>query len=206
MNKHLFILFLILTSKCFCFDTDGILVSFRNDTIYRQLHIEDKDFNNYLVSNNMISKLRYKDAEGRLQKINAKNIKYLSFHHNNQDYKFYSINITENDWDESSTVSPEFYRLLNKITNKVKLYEFYDISDVAGAAVLGVIVTKSNYRSYLIQIDKRYVVVTPAGFRSNMNDLFKSNPELISKIKNGVYGYDDLPLIVSEYNNWYSTK
>lgn len=184
-------------------EVNGIFVKNNGDTLHQILKINETDLNNYLASNNLISKLKNVDEK----KIAAKKYKYIFFKINNEDFKFYSINITENDWGESSTIKPQFYRLLNKIDSKIKLYEFYDISDVIGLGiVLANAVHKKVYRSYLLEKDNRYYIISQIGFKMDIKTFFSDKKDLTQKIQDNIYTYDDMELIIAEYNNWYSTK
>lgn len=206
--KKLLFSFLLLCSayKGYCLEIYGTLVSRKNDTLHPLFSIADKDFDNYLISNNLISKLRYSNGKGNMQKISAKKVKYIQFSVQKETYSFFSIDISKDDWDESTTAPPQFYRLLNSPNSNLKLYEFYDISDVAGAALFGYVLIKDKYRSYLIEREGRYSVVSPAGYKNTLKNIFKDNQELVSKIADGTYTFKDMNLIIAEYNNWYSTK
>lgn len=207
MKKTLFsFLLLCFSIKGYSLEVYGILVTQKNDTLRPLFSIADKDFDNYLTSNNLISKLRYSDGKGNMLKVSAKKVKYFQFSVRQETYSFYSIDISKDDWDESTTAPPQFYRLLNSHNSRLKLYEFYDVSDVAGAALFGYVLTKDKYRSYLIEREGRYSIVSPAGFKSTLKDILKDNPQLVSKVFDGTYVYSDINLIIAEYNNWYSTK
>lgn len=174
-------------------ELNGILVKNNGDTVKQLLKIDDKDIDNYLVSNNLVSKI--KDVNGK--KIASKKYKYISFKINKEEFHFYAINISENDWDESSTNKPQFYRLLNNKNNNVKLYEFYDISDVVG---LGIVIAssihKKVYKSYLVEKDKTYTVISQIGFKNDIKSIFSDNKELVQKVMDGIYTFSDMPQIV----------
>lgn len=207
LKRIIFILWLLsVFQNCFSLDVYGMLITQKNDTLYPLFHIEEKDFENYLVSNNLVSKLKYSDVSGKMKKISVKNVQYFSFKIKNQDYCFYAIDITKNDWDESSTNKAQFYRLLNNSNNELRVYEYFDISVIAGAAIFGFAVSNPIYRSYLVEQNKNFFIVSPADFKSTMKTILKENKMLCAKIKDGTYTFKDMLLIIAEYNNWLVTK
>jgi hypothetical protein len=59
---------------------------------------------------------------------------------------------------------------------------------------------------YNVPLVKKYdkdIIFLKSGFRKNMLKLVSDYPELAKKIENKVYGWDDLDIIVREYNEWF---
>lgn len=198
-----FILFLFVFSVLKSEEVNGILVKKNGDTIHQIIKVDGKDLEKYLVNNNLVERLR--DFDGR--KISYKKYTYISFRTLRDSFAFYAIKISENDWDESSTEKPVFYRLLNNKNAIAKLYEFYDVSDKIGMMLaFGIYVYKKQYKSYLVEKNGNYTVVTQNGFKSYVKDVFKDDKELVQKIKDEIYNFKDMPAIIDEYNVWYDTK
>lgn len=184
-------------------EVNGILVKNNGDTIHQLLKIDDKDISNYLSSSNLVPKI--KDVNGK--KIPIKKYKYIYFKTSIDSFHFYAINISENDFDESSTEKSHFYRLLNNKNAFAKVYEFYDVSDVVGMALtFGIYQYKKLHKSFLVEKKGNYTIITQNGFKGNIKEVIKDNADLMQKVKDGIYTFIDLPLIIAEYNTWYSTK
>lgn len=197
-NRLLFIVFFI-ASSCYikAEEVNGILIKNNGDTIHQILKIDEKDLKNYLVSNNLVNKL--KDFNGK--KVSLKRYKSIFFKVKEEAFKFYAINISENDWEESSREKAQFYRLLNNTDAPMKLYEFYDVSDLVGMTVMfGLYYNKKIYRSYLLEKNGVYTVISQNGFISDAKIIFKEDASLLQKIKDKIYTFSDMLTIVNEFN------
>lgn len=197
-NRLLFIVFFV-ASSCYikAEEVNGILVKNNGDTIHQILKIDEKDLKNYLVSNNLVNKL--KDFNG--EKISLKRYKYIFFKVKEEEFKFYAINISENDWEESSKEKAQFYRLLNNPDALMKLFEFYDVSDLVGmTAIFGAYYNEKIYRGYLLEKNGIYTVVSQNGFKSDTKIIFKDDASLLQKIKDKTYTFSDMLTIVNEFN------
>lgn len=69
---------------------------------------------------------------------------------------------------------------------------------------------KDKHESFIIQ-EKDSPVYVPVRekdkkFRKQMSHYFAMHEELAAKIVNGVYGFDDMPAIVAEFNQWYAQQ
>lgn len=198
INNRILIIVFFIASSCYikAEEVNGILVKNNNDTIHQILKIDEKDLKNYLVSNNLVNKL--KDFNGK--KISLKKYKFIFFKVKEEEFNFYAINISENDWEESSKDKAQFYRLLNNSDAPMKLYEFYDVSDLIGMTALFGSYYEKIFRSYLLEKNGVYTVVSQNGFKSDAKVIFKDNPSLLQKIKDKIYTFSDMLTIVNEFN------
>jgi hypothetical protein len=207
MRLFNFSLLLFCTVISYGLELNGIVVTRKDDTLQTIISVKEAYLQNYLVSTDLVSKLKYIDKKELLKKISPKKIKLISFQWHNEAFKFYSIEIAKNDLEEGTTSTQKFYRLVNNPNSRVILYEFYDASHAKGSSIGNSMPTnKPIYKNYLVGVNKNYTVVSAASFKNDVKPLFNDDPELLEKIKTGIYTFADMSLIVEAYNNGYVAK
>jgi hypothetical protein len=149
----------------------------------------------------------YLDEKNKVRGLNPNKIKGFEVMIDSINYTFLSKNTTENG------ESKKFYHLINDKNSTVKLYEFYSTKGIIAGAVLGggigaVSGAQLTDVSYMIEYNDS-VLYQPKrkDFRyDKLAFILSDNKEIEKKIEDQLYKYDDIPLIIVAYNNWFSAK
>lgn len=176
------------------------------DTLKTKIHLSYYTGN--FVKNLYIDNFgHYLDAKNKVRGLNSNKIKGFEVMIDNTDYIFISKN------KEKSKDKKIFYYLLNNKNSAVRLFAFYNSAVMASALAVGVLAAYELADiHYAIEYnnganENRIYFPKRKDFRyDKLAFILSDNKELEKKIEDQIYKYDDMPLIIAEYNNWYSTK
>lgn len=176
------------------------------DTLVTKIHLSYYR-GNFLKSLYMDNFGHYLDSKNKVRKLDAKKINGFEVKIDDKEFTFIS---KEKKEDHNKKL---FFHLLNNKSSPVKLYEFYNPAVMASALVVGVWVAPELADvHYAIEYNNganQDIIYFPKrkDFRyDKLAFILSDNKELEKKIEEQIYKYDDMPLIIAEYNNWYSTK
>lgn len=176
------------------------------DTFITVVHLNkyDGDFIKYLYMENFG---HYLDRKNKIKKLDANKINGFEVKIDDKEFTFISKAKKE---DHNKKL---FFHLLNNKSSPVKLYEFYNPAVMASALVVGFWVAPELVDvHFAIEYNNgadQNIIYFPKrkDFRyDKLAFILSDNKELEKKIEEQIYKYDDMPLIITEYNNWYSTK
>lgn len=184
----------------------GKIFLLNGDTLNTKIHLSYYKGN--FVKNLYLDNFgHYLDAKNKVRGLNANKINGFEVKIDGVVYTFVSKNKSKND-DKKI-----FYHLLNNKGSTVRLYEFYNKAIMASALAVGVIVA-SELADVLYMIEynngaDKEILYFPKrkNFRyDKLAFILSDNKDLEKKIEDMTYKYDDMPLIIAEYNNWYSSR
>ncbi len=180
----------------------GKIFLLNRDTLYAKIHLSH-------YKGNFIKKLymdnfgHYLDAKNKVRGLNPNKINGFEVTIDSVNYIFLSKSISK------KSDKKEFHHLLNDKNSTVKLYAFYDKKIMAAGIVVGFLVAPQLVDiCYIIEYNNN-VLYQPKrkDFRyDKLAFILSDNKDIEKKIEDMTYTYDDIPLIIAEYNNWYTTK
>ncbi|AOW19333.1 hypothetical protein [Urechidicola croceus] len=150
------------------------IITFNKDTIYGKI-INPIFGKPYLVDN---LKTKYKIDIEKVKSYRIKNKIYFNFYHTKSKHKFLELLVDGN--------SKLFFDKNNK-----KSYGLAINGPMAGFTISG---------AFYIQKGNNFVKIKIIKFKKQMVELFSENKDLINKIKNEEYTYENLPLIIKFFN------
>lgn len=149
----------------------------------------------------------YLDRKNKIRKLDADKIDGFEVKIDNKIYTF--ISKQKNEEKDKRT----FFLLMNKQNNTIKLYQFYNSKVMAASLVISPwIIPELVDAYYAIEYSNganENVLYFPKrkDFRyDKLGFILSDNKDIEKKIEDMTYKYDDMPLIIAEYNNWYATK
>lgn len=187
----------------------GKIIKLNGDTLTTKIHLTS-------LSGNIVKKLyienfgHYLDEKSKVRGLNANKINGFEVMVDSVVYKFYVFNKTF--LKNKATEKRKFYHLLNNKMSPVKLYEYYNTNGILAGAAFGVIGVLSAAElaesEYVIEYNNGVLYHPNKNYFKNgkLSFVLSDDFTLSEKIKNGIYSYNDMPLIIEEYNNWYQTK
>lgn len=181
------------------------------DTITTKIHLSyyKGDFVSKLYMDNFG---HYLDTKRKVRGLNPNKINGFEVVVDSLTYTFISKQTSK------QSDKKVFCHLLNSKNSPVKLFEYYTGGGIVPLAVFGGVggaiagSGKLSEKQFIIEYlngANESVIYLPKrkDFRyDKLAFILSDNKELERKIEDQVYKYDDMPLIIAEYNNWYSTK
>ena len=208
MKKIVFILFFSLFfSISKSEDFKAFTVKFNGDTLTTTISFTVKPDETLLSSFYLSKNIKYTVENGKSKVFSPQNFYYFQFYDKGERLEFYSLNNYIND-----TKSFGFFHLVNNHKSHLRVFEHYE-KEVNGYAApgdnsIGASLAKGNFKkSYLIEReDGKLFFLFWKSFKRDLKNAVLDNPDLIKKIEDGAYTYENIPAIVDEYNKWYDAK
>jgi hypothetical protein len=211
--KRVFILFLYIFVAFFAKSNEiatgyftGKVFLINGDTLTTKIHLSYYK-GNFIKNLYMDNFGHYLDAKNKVRGLNANKIKGFEVKIDSIVSVFVSKNKSKND-DKKI-----FYHLLNGKNSTVKLFEFYNKDILASSLAIGLLgaweLADVQYAIEYKNGTNKDVFYFPKrkDFRyDKFAFILSDNKDIEKKIEDMVYKYDDIPLIIDEYNNWYSKK
>ncbi len=182
--KLIFILFPILTFGQYSYDT-GLIITINNDTINCLVPLDVSYGNKILI----------KIDNGTIEKeMNSSDIKYLVTKYN----VFESISYTVKKKEKNKLM-----RFI--IEGNINLYSYTIINTGNSYSAAGGTTTMYTAPTieYVIKKDKKTYYLKKRKFNETIIPIIKGATELINKIENKEYQYNDIEKIINEYNKFH---
>ncbi len=176
----------------------GYYITNANDTIWVKFKVRKTTFDDKIKIYPLQFEVETIDSLNKAHTFKPGEIKGFNIYTENDNYSFIT---TKNIFNESLGLSKDTIIFSNFVSDGyIKLFLVADYE--AGYVHGGGAVKSLHNKYYLFKWKDDAIIIEQFFFKKRILKALFDNKELVKKIEDDVYGYDDMKKIISEYNSW----